>query len=286
MTYDVKFNATRNQVEILTPKCLIDHASLRVPTKIPKQDNSAEKFRVRAMFKATLAMNFYKTVAETCRMLLDESLGQYHPLFAPHGTPSKEIAFDFLKRGCDLIAEKKHADRRKKEGDKMAYSPALDYLQPLLYFYASTLPQFPPALIDAYGKPLNVASDDYFKPSFIGRLKIIVKRNSSFGSKEGDVEGGQLTAYLQGVQFIQLTPEINYMREAVSFEADDGSEVMFEVPKVEIVDPFGVVTEEEAPPLRRVTANANSINAVKIERQTIRKPIESDDISKFAESYE
>jgi hypothetical protein len=250
MSYTIHYNHSKNQLEVTTPYCILDSASLVTPVQFQSEGKGQGEPRhsIRALFDLSFkgAQDFLKELREECRNLVD-NVEQFHPAFAPENAPINQIVSDCVKIGKEIIAEKKAQDERAERKakttkaplpSKKAYNPAMDYLDGLFYFYARASSKFPPRVFDRDNQLLTPSSDDFFAPSFKGKLKLVIKRAPAFGSKDPDV-GGSLVAYMNSVQFIRSTPEIDYRRALAGFDkvdSDDEAECMFNIPKKKAVE--------------------------------------------------
>jgi len=244
----IRYNHSKNQLEVDTPYCILDSASLITAVQF-QQDGKGQgepRHSIRALFDLSFtgAQEFLQELREECKQLVD-NVEQFHPAFAPPGTPINQIVTDCVKIGSEVIAEKKAQDARAEKkakaagqaaASKKAYNPAMDYLDGLFYMYARASSKFRLRIFDRDNQVLSPQSDEFFAPSFKGRLRLVIKRAPAFGSKDPDV-GGSLVAYMNSVQFIRSTPEIDYRRALSGFstvESDDDAECMFNIPKKDI----------------------------------------------------
>lgn len=243
MSYKIEFNEAKKQVEIEL-KTLIDNASLITPQAFMKDGvpQGAPKFSIRCLLKADKCGQFQKDLIASTSRLCDGKAKVHERLAMPNVT-ERYLVKDFFKIGSEIIAEKKENDLHAKKGSKKKYSTAIDYLEDLCYFYASTSAQYPVKIFNECGRLLQIDDDKFFEPSFIGKVRLVVKLNEKFGSPTPDL-GGQLTAYLQGVQFIETT-KINYRQTAVAFEATDTNDNMFGDTKDDVQEDLGFYTRED-----------------------------------------
>lgn len=245
MSYSIRYNHSKNQLEVETPYCILDSAALitPVPFQADGKVQGEPRHSIRALFDLSFsgAYEFLQDLRSECKQLVD-NVEQFHPAFVPEGTAINQIVTDCVKVGSQVIAEKKAQDERAERKakttkspapTKKAYNAAMDYLDGLFYFYARASSKFPPRVFDRDNQALSPSSDDFFSPSFKGRLRLVIKRAPAFASKDPDV-GGSLVAYMNSVQFIRSTPEIDYRRALSGFsavESDDEAECMFNIPK-------------------------------------------------------
>lgn len=245
MSYTIQYNHSKNQLEVTTPYCIIDSASLVTPVAFQSEgkEQGEPRHSARALFDLSFtgAQEFLKELRTECNQLVDQ-VDQFHPTFAPAGTPFNQIVSDCIKVGRDVISDKLAQDERAEKKakatktaapSKKSYNSAMDYLDGLFYFYARASTKFPPRIFDRDNQVLTPTSDDFFAPSFKGKLRLIIKRAPAFGSKDKEV-GGSLVAYMNSVQFIKLTPEVDYRRAQSGFdkvESDSDAECMFNIPK-------------------------------------------------------
>lgn len=285
MSYSIRYNQAKNQLEVETPYCIIDSASLVTPVPFKgKGDDSGKgipRYSIRALFDLSFtgAQEFLKELRTECNQLVD-NIEQFHPLFAPLNTPVNQIVTDCIKVGSEVIAEKKTQDAKaikKAEQAKRAapsekaYNPAMDYLAGLFYFYARASIAYPARIFDRDNQILTPSSDEFFAPSFKGKLRLVIKRMPAFNSGDKEV-GGSLVAYVNSVQFIRLTPEIDYRRALSGFSAvdsDDEAECMFNIPKKKVI-------EDDVP-----IFGAPKKAAVKVGPRTLPK----DDITDYTEKF-
>jgi hypothetical protein len=281
MSYQIQYNQSKNQLEVTTPYCILDSASLVTPAcfQADGKDQGEPRHSIRALFDLSFsgAQEFLRELQTECDNLVDH-VDQFHPLFAPEGTHPSQIVTDCIKVGSEIIAEKKAQDERAERKakttktaapGKKAYNPAMDYLDGLFYFYARASTKFPPRIFDRDNQILTPQSDEFFAPSFKGKLRLVIKRAPAFGSKDKEV-GGSLVAYMNSVQFIRATPEIDYRRALGGFDkvdSDDEAECMFKIPQKKVI-------EDDVPDFKAPKRAA-----------AVQKRIARDDIDDYTENF-
>lgn len=225
MSYKIEFNEAKKQVEI-TLKTLVDNAALVNPVAYKENGviKGKPKFTIRCLLKTDKSQAFQRELIAATEKLCNGTI-QVHQRKATANINRDYIVTDFLKIGHDILMQKKQNDEYAPKGTKKTYSESMKYLEDLCYFYANTAQEFPPKIFDRFSKQMEIENDDFFKPSFIGVVKCVVKRVPKFGSSTPNF-GGQLVCYLQAVQYIEAST-INFMGSQVSFDATDSSENMF-----------------------------------------------------------
>jgi hypothetical protein len=170
-----------------------------------------------------------------------------------------------------VIAQKKQIDELEENPKaKKAYNPGYDYLEPLLYFFARS--EFSVPVLDQYGKKVDFDRDEFFMPSFKGRLRIGVKWCPS--DVKNPVNGGHIFTYLVGVQYKENT-DINLMRSEVGFDAlEDDADCMFDIPAKKVAD------DEDTVPWKTNSAAAKGASKIASKR------VAKDDVDSHLEEYE
>lgn len=292
MSHQIVYNYSKNQLEVTTPYCIIDSASLVTPVKFQKdgKEQGEPRHSIRALFDLSFsgAQEFLAELREECNQLVDH-VDQFHPLFAPTNAQHNQIVTDCVKVGSEVIAEKKSQDERAERKakatktavpTKKAYNPAMDYLDGLFYFYARASTKFPPRIFDRDNQILTPQSDEFFAPSFKGKLRLVIKRAPAFGAKDKEV-GGSLVAYMNSIQFIKLTPEIDYRRALSGFDkvdSDDEAECMFNIPKKK--------DEYEGPrATSKIIGEVKFIDRPVSKKQMAKSQATEDDVSDYIERF-
>lgn len=222
-TYKDNEGIQQTILEVITPICLMDSASLIVPkpykdpkTKIEKGD---PKFSVRALFDVMKEedIDFKQSLFKNFKVLLNGKT-RVHSRFAANTVDHKCLVKDFIKVGSEYIEDKKMTDSVAEPGAKKEYSAAMDYLNNFFFFYSKSKKQV--AIKDKFGKDVIAESDDFFNPSFFGKLKMNIKL---IPNTDNPGFGGKIITYLQGVQYIKAS-KISYISTGfdVSFEEADG----------------------------------------------------------------
>jgi len=237
MSYSIVYSESKKSVQ-LQLKTLVDTAALVTPVQYKKDGvpQGKPKFSLRCLLKADKCDEFRKEIAEACAKLCNGTT-QVHPSFANNKTNPKYIVRDFLKIGREIIAEKKEADLHLKPTERKNYSPVLDYLEELCYFFASSSSEFPPKIFDKNGDILHVENDSFFLPSFIAVVRVNIKLISVPPTS-------YLTPYIHAVQYISPA-SINYRQDSVKFDqADDDGNMFGDV----ATKPMGftIATEEQS----------------------------------------
>src|SRR6185437_1569538 len=219
MSYSIVYNETKKTVE-LELKTLMDSAALITPKRFMRdgKPQGESKYSIRCLLKTDKCENFRKELAEATAKLCNGTT-QIHPAFAKMSTKPQYIVRDFFKVGKEVIAEKQELDERLEKNARKNYSPALDYLNDLCYFFASSSNKFQPRLFDKFGNELKDVEEKFFEPSFIGKIRLNIKLVYVSPNT-------YIVPYINAIQYIAPS-EISYKSSVISFGESDSGDNMF-----------------------------------------------------------
>jgi hypothetical protein len=198
----VEFSKANQTIYVESPVVLCDCVSLITPRKF--KEDSKLKYEIRALFPTKVGEAFYQKIVNLEKQLITSKAFVHAQNITSETHPRAIIIPSVIKRGSDIIAEKKEIDLLNEEAilakkEKRMYHEGLDYLNDYFYFYARTGSEIKPKIYDVNKNLMEhfEGGDGYFKPSFYGCVKFCIKL-----VKISD-KNHILTAYLGSVQYIK-----------------------------------------------------------------------------------